>query len=69
MDYKETFSSITNMTIVYIFIVVAFVRQWHISYMDIKNAFLNVDLQEVYMVPLFGVSHNLREVYKLKKAL
>lgn len=37
--------------------------------MDIKDAFLNVDLQEVYMVPLFGVAHNLREVYKLKKAL
>ena len=38
--------------------------------MDIKNAFLNGDLQdEVYMVPPFSVSHNSKEVWKLKKAL
>ncbi|XP_058733209.1 uncharacterized mitochondrial protein AtMg00810-like [Vicia villosa] len=44
--------------------------EWHISQMDVKNAFPNGDLQEeVYMVPPQGVSHNKGEVYKLKKAL
>ena len=38
--------------------------------MDVKNAFLNGDLQEdFYMVPLPGVSHKFGEVCKLKKAL
>ena len=38
--------------------------------MDIKNAFLNGDLQdEVYMVPPFSVSHNPKEVWKLRKDL
>ena len=38
--------------------------------MDVKNAFLNVDLkEEFYMVPPFSVSDNPGEVYKLKKVL
>ena len=38
--------------------------------MDIKNAFLNGDLQdEVYIVPPFSVSHNPKEVWKLRKDL
>ncbi|XP_057487612.1 uncharacterized mitochondrial protein AtMg00810-like [Actinidia eriantha] len=61
MDYEETFAPVTKMTTI---------RQWHISQMDVKNAFLNGDLQEeVYMTPLPGVFHNPEEVCKLKKAL
>jgi len=49
---------------------VASVRQWYISQLDIKNAFLNGDLQEeVYIAPPPGVSHDSGYVCKLKKAL
>jgi hypothetical protein len=51
-------------------IVVASIRQWHISQLDVKNAFLNGDLQEeVYMASPPGVSHDSRYECKLKKML
>jgi len=70
LDYEETFDPVAKMTTICTLIVVASVRQWHISQMDVKNAFLNGNLQEeVYMAPPQGVSHNQGEVCKLKKAL
>ncbi|XP_058770683.1 uncharacterized mitochondrial protein AtMg00810-like [Vicia villosa] len=70
MDYEETFALVAKMTTIRTLIAVASVRQWNISQMDVKNAFLNGELQEeVYMVPPQGVSHNQGEVCKLKKAL
>lgn len=70
MDYEKTFALIAKITIVCILIAVASIFQWHISQMDIKNAFLNGDLyEEVYMVPPPSVSHNHGEVCKLKKTL
>ncbi|CAJ2652486.1 unnamed protein product [Trifolium pratense] len=70
IDYEETFAPVAKMTTIRTLIAVASVRQWHICQMDVKNAFLNGDLQEeVYMIPPAGVSHNQGEVCKLKKAL
>ena len=70
MDYEETFAHVAKMTTIRTLISLASIRQWHISHMDVKNAFLNGDLhEEVYMVPPPGVSHNPGEVCKLKKAL
>ena len=60
----------SKMTTVRTLIAVASIRQWHISQMDVKNAFLNGDLvEEVYMVSSPSVSYDPSKVYKLKKAL
>ena len=70
MDYKETFALVGKMTTVSTLIVVASVRQWCISQLNVKNSFLNGDLQEeVYMEPPPSVSHEFGYVCKLKKAL
>ncbi|MGG6712794.1 UNVERIFIED_CONTAM: hypothetical protein ITH36_24505, partial [Salmonella enterica subsp. enterica serovar Weltevreden] len=70
LDYEETFAPVAKMTSVRVLIAVASVRRWHISQMDVKNAFLNGDLrEEVYMVPPPGVSHEPGQVCRLKRAL
>jgi len=70
MDYEETFTPVAKMTIIHTLIAVASIRQWHISQLDVKNAFLNEDLQEeVYMALHPGISHDSGYVCKLKKAL
>ena len=70
MDYEETFAPVAKMTIVRTLIAVASAQQWCISQLDIKNVFLNGDLQEeAYMDPPPGVSHDFGHVCKLMKAL
>jgi hypothetical protein len=70
IDYDETFAPVTKMTTIRTLIVVASVRRWRILQLDVKNIFLNRDLQEeVYMVPPPSVSHDSGYVCKLKNAL
>ena len=70
MDYEETFVLVPKMITIHTLIEVASVRQWCISQLDVKNDFLNGDLQEeVYMEPPPSVSHDSGYVCKLKKAL
>jgi hypothetical protein len=70
MDYDKTFAPVVRITTICTLIVVASIRQWYASQLDVKNAFLNGDLQEkVYMAPPPGVSHDSGYVCKLKKAL
>jgi len=70
MDYEETFALVEKMTTIHTLITVASIRQWYISQLDVKNTFLNGDLQkEVYMAPLPSISHDSGYVCKLNKAL
>ncbi|GJS32093.1 uncharacterized mitochondrial protein-like protein [Tanacetum coccineum] len=70
MDYEETYALFAKMTTVRTLIDVASSRKWKISQLDVKNAFLNGDLnEEVFMTPPCGVSHKPGEVCRLRKAL
>ena len=53
MDYEETFAHVAKMTTVHTLLAEVSVRQWCISQLDVKNSFLNGDIQEeVYMEPI-----------------
>jgi hypothetical protein len=51
-DYDETFAPVAHMTTIHTLLVVASVRRWSISQLDVKNIFLNDELREdVYIYP------------------
>jgi hypothetical protein len=75
-DYDETFALVAHMTTIHILLVVTFVREWSISQLNVKNAFLHGELREyVYMhppprysVPEGMVCHLHCSLYGLKQA-
>ncbi|KAK1626379.1 hypothetical protein QYE76_000694 [Lolium multiflorum] len=75
-DYDETFTPVAHMTTVRTVLVIASVRHWSVSQLDVQNAFLNGELrEEVYMQPPPGYSipdgmvcRLLRSLYGLKQA-
>ena len=64
IDYEETFVLVARLTSARSFLAVAFVRCWDIFQMNVKNAFLNGDLnEEVYMQPPLGYDHPPHKVF------
>ena len=72
LDYDETFSPVAKIATVRVLLALAASKSWNLWQMDVKNAFLNGELdREVYMEQPEGFVNkfNPKYVYKLKKAL
>ena len=70
IDYEETFAPVARLTSIRCLIAMAVICRWPLYQIDVKNAFLNGDLQEkVYMQPPLGYTHSSRQVCHLRRAL
>lgn len=73
VDYQETFAPVAKLDTIRILLSLAANQEWPLKQFDVKNAFLNGDLEEeVYMDLPPGVKCsflNRDKVCKLKKSL
>ena len=72
VDYEETFVPVAKMTIVQTIIALATARGWHLHQINVKNAFLQDELEEeVFMIqPLgFESTNHSTAIDRLKKPL
>ena len=72
VDYQETFAPIAKLNTIRVFLSLATNNDWQLQQLEVKNAFLNGDLEEgVFMElpPGFDVAREDGKVCKLKKSL
>ncbi|KAL4034987.1 hypothetical protein IC575_003661 [Cucumis melo] len=70
VDYSETFSPVTKLNMVRVLLSVAINKEWRLYQLDVKNAFTNSNLEEVYLCPPLGFEAQFDyEVCKLRKSL
>lgn len=72
LDYSETFAPVTKFNMIRVLLSLATNLDWLLHQFDIKNAFLNGELEEeVYMSipPGFTTSANANKVCRLRKSL
>lgn len=72
VDFRDTFSPVTKITTVRCLFSVAAIYHWHLYQMDVKNAFLQGDIdEEIYMfLPLgFRSQGKIQEGLRNKREL
>ena len=70
IDHEETIAPVARITSVRTLLAIAASRQWALTQMDVKNAFMNGELlEEVYMHPPLGYTCQENKVCRLRKAL
>ncbi|GKV08832.1 hypothetical protein SLEP1_g20408 [Rubroshorea leprosula] len=70
INYEETFALVARLTSVCSLLAIAALRRWKLFQINVKNAFLNSDLEEeVYMKPSPRLNHPPKKVCRLRRAL
>lgn len=69
IDYLETFVSMVKMNTDRVILAIVVIRRWRLDQLDVKNTFLNGDLEEKVYICLPHNYDKSRKYCKLRKAL
>ena len=71
LDYEETFAPVAKLNIVTVLLSLAANLDWPLQQLDVKNTFLNGELEEVFteIPPRFDNDSVAGKVCRLKKSL